>query len=142
MDYYRQELKENKAVNRKLLTKFESFLKSINFPEDNINKMVFDAAFYIYIYLTKDGIIPAVEGSKEVEKFPEFFLKEATWSLLSDLQAGMNSVKLFYECLYKLKYIKKENYQEVAEFVDENIPDFIKKYQDNDELLLKDYVMN
>ena len=142
MNYYKQELKENKAINQKLLTKFESYLKSMNFPEGSISKMVFDATFYTYIYLTKDRIIPAVEGYKEIKKFPEFFLKEATWSLLSDLQAGMNSVKLFYECLYKLKYIKKEDYQEVAKFVDEDIPDFIEKYQNNDDLLLRDYVIN
>lgn len=142
MNYYKQELKENKAINQKLLTKFESYLKSMNFPEGIISKMVFDATFYIYIYLTKDRIIPAVEGYKEIKKFPEFFLKEATWSLLSDLQAGMNSVKLFYECLYKLKYIKKEDYQDVAKFVDEDIPDFIEKYQNNDDLLLRDYVIN
>lgn len=142
MNYYKQELKENKAINQKLLTKFESYLKSMNFPEGIISKMVFDATFYTYIYLTKDRIIPAVEGYKEIKKFPEFFLKEATWSLLSDLQAGMNSVKLFYECLYKLKYIKKEDYQDVAKFVDEDIPDFIEKYQNNDDLLLRDYVIN
>lgn len=142
MNYYKQELKENKAINQKLLTKFESYLKSMNFSEGIISKMVFDATFYTYIYLTKDRIIPAVEGYKEIKKFPEFFLKEATWSLLSDLQAGMNSVKLFYECLYKLKYIKKEDYQEVAKFVDEDIPDFIEKYQNNDDLLLRDYVIN
>lgn len=142
MNYYKQELKENKAINQKLLTKFESYLKSMNFPEGIISKMVFDATFYIYIYLTKDRIIPAVEGYKEIKKFPEFFLKEATWSLLSDLQAGMNSVKLFYECLYKLKYIKKEDYQDVAKFVDEDIPDFIEKYQNNDDLLLRDFVIN
>lgn len=142
MNYYKQELKENKATNQKLLTKFESYLKSMNFPEGSISKMVFDATFYTYIYLTKDRIIPAVEGYKEIKKFPEFFLKEATWSLLSDLQAGMNSVKLFYECLYKLEYIKKKDYQEVAKFVDEDIPDFIEKYQNNDDLLLRDYVIN
>lgn len=142
MNYYKQELKENKAANQKLLTKFESYLKSMNFPESSISKMVFDATFYTYIYLTKDRIIPAVEGYKEIKKFPEFFLKEATWSLLSDLQAGMNSVKLFYECLYKLEYIKKKDYQEVAKFVDEDIPDFIEKYQNNDDLLLRDYVIN
>lgn len=142
MNYYKQELKENKAANQKLLTKFESYLKSMNFPEGSISKMVFDATFYTYIYLTKDRIIPAVEGYKEIKKFPEFFLKEATWSLLSDLQAGMNSVKLFYECLYKLEYIKKKDYQEVAKFVDEDIPDFIEKYQNNDDLLLRDYIIN
>ncbi len=142
MNYYKQELKENKATNQKLLTKFESYLKSMNFPESSISKMVFDATFYTYIYLTKDRIIPAVEGYKEIKKFPEFFLKEATWSLLSDLQAGMNSVKLFYECLYKLEYIKKKDYQEVAKFVDEDIPDFIEKYQNNDDLLLRDYIIN
>lgn len=142
MNYYKQELKENKATNQKLLTKFESYLKSMNFPEGSISKMVFDATFYTYIYLTKDRIIPAVEGYKEIKKFPEFFLKEATWSLLSDLQAGMNSVKLFYECLYKLEYIKKKDYQEVAKFVDEDIPDFIEKYQNNDDLLLRDFVIN
>ncbi len=142
MNYYKQELKENKATNQKLLTKFESYLKSMNFPEGSISKIVFDATFYTYIYLTKDRIIPAIEGYKEIKKFPEFFLKEATWSLLSDLQAGMNSVKLFYECLYKLEYIKKKDYQEVAKFVDEDIPDFIEKYQNNDDLLLRDYIIN
>ena len=73
MNYYKQELKENKATNQKLLTKFESYLKSMNFPESSISKMVFDATFYTYIYLTKDRIIPAVEGYKEIKKFPEFF---------------------------------------------------------------------
>ena len=54
----------------------------------------------------------------------------------------MNSVKLFYDFLYKSRYIDEENYLEVAKFVDKDIPEFIKKYEDNEELLLKDYVLN
>ena len=142
MDYYRQQLKENKIVNKKLLSKFEEYLSSIGFPEREISKNVFNAAFYINIYLTKDEIISAVKGYQEIHKFTDFFLKEATWSLLKDLQAGMNSVKLFYDCLYKADYIDEENYLEVARFVDKDIPEFIKKYEDNDELLLRDYVLN
>ena len=142
MDYYRQELRENKIVNKNLLSKFEGYLKGIDFPKEEIGKNVFNVAFYISIFLTRDGIIPAVNGYSEVKKFPEFFLKEATWSLLKDLQAGLNSVKLFYECLYKLDYIDEDNYLEVATFVDNDIPDFIKKYQDNEDLLLQDYIMN
>ena len=53
MDYYRQQLKENKIVNKKLLSKFEEYLSSIGFPEREISKNVFNAAFYINIYLTK-----------------------------------------------------------------------------------------
>lgn len=142
MDYYRKQLKENKIVNKKLLSKFEGYLSSIDFPEMEISKNVFNAAFYINIYLTKDEIISAVKGYKEIHKFTDCFLKEATWSLLKDLQAGMNSVKLFYDFLYKSHYIDEENYLEVAKFVDKDIPEFIKKYEDNEELLLKDYVLN
>ena len=91
MDYYRQELRENKIVNKDLLSKFESYLKNVDFPKEEINKNVFNVAFYISIFLTRDGIIPAVNGYSEVKKFPEFFLKEATWSLLKDLTHVKNS---------------------------------------------------
>ena len=60
MDYYRKQLKENKIVNKKLLSKFEGYLSSIDFSETEISKNVFNAAFYINIYLTKDEIISAV----------------------------------------------------------------------------------
>ena len=77
MDYYRKQLKENKIVNKKLLSKFEGYLSSIDFPETEISKNVFNAAFFINIYLTKDEIISAVKGYQEIHKFTDFFLKEA-----------------------------------------------------------------
>ena len=120
----------NENVNRNVLflEQFEKWLKNKKLSDRMIRNHLNNVDLYINDYLNYYEITLMEDGVTGVEMFfMDWFVRKCAWTSESSIRATATSIKKFYECMMKLGFVKKKNYELLANILKKNM----NKYIDN-----------
>ncbi len=103
-DYEKHEddCKTIREANERLLTDFETWLKSSGLSKTTIDNHLSNIDFYINEYLLYEGTTEAKNGVDAVGMFLGYwFIKKAMWASQSSLKGNAASLKKFYTFMYE-----------------------------------------
>ena len=124
MDYteYEKEVTKIRKENKKYLDKFTKWLQEKNLTDKTIKKHISNVTFYINDFLNYYEPQRIKAGCYCLDEyFSDFFIRKCMWSTANATKENAASLKKFYQCMYELKHIDKEDYDYLCTNIKENI---------------------
>ncbi len=127
MDDYEKDCKITRNSNKRLLKKFEDWLKSSGLSEKTIHNHVSNIDFYINEYLLYEEIIEAKNGVYNISMFLGYwFIKKAMWASQASIKSNATSLKKFYTFMSENDLINKEDLTDLKEVIKEEMPEWLE----------------
>lgn len=127
MDYedYTEEVEKIKKENQKYLKEFTNWLEEKKLTDKTIKKHISNVNFYINVFLNYYEPQRIEDGCYCLnEYFSDFFIRKCMWSTPNATKETAASLKKFYQCMYELKHIDKDDYDYVCDDIKENMKDW------------------
>ena len=138
MDYedYEEEIKKIKKKNKKYISEFTKWLKEKKLTDKTINKHLSNVSFYIDVFLNYYEPQKMEAGCYCLnEYFSDFFIRKCMWSNANSTKSTAASLKKFYQCMYELGHINKDDYDYLCDEIKENMEDWqeqVEAYNNGD----------
>lgn len=137
MDYsdYETKCAAVRQENKVLLEGFELWLKEKGLGENTVSNHLNNIDFYINDFLLYYDVIPAAEGADEISSFlGNWFIRKAMWASESSIRSNAASLKKFYQYLYELDMVPREELAELKLCIKEDLPDWLEELRRFDSL--------
>jgi hypothetical protein len=132
---YEADCKIIKKANARLLTNFETWLKSSGISDKTIGLHLSNIDLYINDYLLYEGIIEAKEGIYHVGMFlGGWFIRKAMWASKSSIMSNAASLKKFYTFLAEKGSVEKDDLDELKETIKLETPKWLAALKHYDSL--------
>ncbi len=136
---YETECNEIRKKNKKLLKDFENWLESSGLKVQTIRKHIENVDFYINDFLLYEDAVEAKDGSSDIGMFLGYwFIKKASWSSPAQIKSNATSLKKFYQFLFELGEIDKEDLDDLKIRVKEDMPEWLATMNRYDDLSIDD----
>jgi intergrase/recombinase len=136
---YEADCQRIRKANQKLLTDFESWLKSSGLSEKTIRNHLSNIDFYINEYLLYEDAVEAKEGVYTVSTFLGYwFIKKAMWASKSSIKANATSLKKFYSFLLEKGLIEPDDLKELKETIKEEMSEWLSTLERYDDPSIDD----
>jgi intergrase/recombinase len=136
---YEADCKKIRRANQKLLTDFESWLKSSGLSEKTLKNHLSNIDFYINEYLLYEEAVEAKDGVDSVSDFLGYwFIKKATWASQSSIKANATSLKKFYSFLLEQGLINKDDLNELKETIKDEMSEWLETVERYDDPSIED----
>ncbi len=136
---YEAACKKIRRANQKLLTDFESWLKSSGLSEKTIKNHLANIDFYVNEYLLYEDAVEAKDGVDSVSDFLGYwFIKKAMWASQSSIKANASSLKKFYSFLLEKGLIDKDDLNEIKETIKEEMTEWLETLERYDDPSIED----
>ncbi|MGL1931932.1 MAG: hypothetical protein OCC45_09245 [Desulfotalea sp.] len=133
---------EIKVNNQLLLEQFRDHLETNRLSTSTINKHVGNIEFYINDFLLYfEELQLAKEGYYQVNYFlGDWFIRKAMWASVSSIKSNITSLKKFYQFMYEIGEIKKEDLDDLKVEIKEGKNEWIEtcKNYDNPDIDMED----
>ncbi|HAC65597.1 MAG TPA: recombinase [Cyanothece sp. UBA12306] len=138
-EQYEADCQKIRTANQKLLTDFESWLKSSGLSQKTIKNHLSNVDLYINEYLLYEDAVQAKDGIDNVSEFLGYwFIKKVTWSSKSSIKANAASLKKFYGFLLEEDVINKEDLNELKETIKEEMSEWLETMERYDDPSIED----
>ncbi|MEL4897114.1 recombinase [Crocosphaera sp. Alani8] len=136
---YEADCEKIRTANQKLLTDFESWLKSSGLSQKTIKNHLSNVDFYINEYLLYEDAVQAKDGVHSISEFLGYwFIKKATWSSKSSIKANAASLKKFYSFLLEKGLIDEDDLNELFETIKEEMSEWLETVERYDDPSIED----
>ncbi|MGW8159739.1 MAG: recombinase [Desulfoprunum sp.] len=136
MDKVDNSLDKIKNENKILLDRFEKYLTNKKLSRVSIDKHIGNADFFINDFLLYYEPITAKDGSSQVGCFlGDWFIRKAMWASVTSIKENITSLKKFYQFMFEIGEIPKDDLFELEEEIKECKDDWfenLRKYDDPD----------
>ena len=124
---YEADCQKIRTANQKLLTDFESWLKSSGLSEKTLKNHLLNIDFYINEYLLYEDAVEAKDGVDSVSDFLGYwFIKKAMWASKSSIKANATSLTKFYSFLLEKGLIEPDDLKELKETIKSEMTDWLE----------------
>ena len=136
---YEADCQKIRKANEKLLTDFESWLKSSGLSEKTIRNHLSNIDFYINEYLLYEDAVEAKDGVYSVSMFLGYwFIKKAMWASKSSIKSNATSLKKFYTFLLEKGLIESDDLKELKETIKEEMSEWLSTLERYDDPSIED----
>jgi hypothetical protein len=136
MDELDNNLDTIKNENKILLDRFEEYLRNKKLSRTSIDKHIGNVDFFINDFLLHYEPIAAKDGSSQVGCFlGDWFIRKAMWASVTSIRENITSFKKFYQFMFEIDEIPKDDLVELEEEIKECKDDWLenlRKYDDPD----------
>lgn len=127
--------------NKFILERFKTYLRDKKLSKATIDKHLGNIDFFINDYLLYHQPTLAKEGSEVVGCFlGNWFIRKAMWASVTSINENITSIKKFYQFMYEIGEIEKDDLFELNEEVKNCKNEWIKniKMYDNPNIDIED----
>ncbi len=117
---------ENKKRNEKYLKEFENLLKEEGLSKEAIKTHLKNVDLYINKYLNYYDVVKMEDGIISVNPFLIGWFIEKEDVTKDYLKEMVESIRKFYQCMNKLGYVTKENYNFLCNITRDNLDFYLK----------------
>ena len=136
---YEADCKKIRRANQKILTDFESWLKSSGLSEKTINNHLSNIDFYINEYLLYEDAVEPKDGVDSVSDFLGYwFIKKAMWASKSSIKANASSLKKFYIFLLEKGLIEPDDLNALKQTIKERMTEWLETIERYDDPSIED----
>jgi len=136
MDELNNSMDKIKNENKILLDRFEKYLRNKKLSKASIDKHIGNADFFVNDFLLYYEPINAKDGSAQVGCFlGDWFIRKAMWASVTSIKENIASLKKFYQFMFEIGEIPKDDLVELQEEIKECKDDWfenLRKYDDPD----------
>lgn len=125
---WKKKVEENHKRNEKFIEEFDNWLLQKNLAEKTIRKHLRNASLYINDYLNYYDADTMEEGVHYVHEFLDgWFIEKCLWASRNSLKETAASIKKFYQCMSEKGYVSKDDYNELSNFIKENMDELLEQ---------------
>lgn len=141
MEDFEKKVQAIRKENKSILERFKTSLSENKLSKATIDKHIGNIDFFINDYLLYHEPTPAKEGSDEVGYFlGNWFIRKAMWASVSSIKENITSIKKFYQFMYEIGEIEKDDLVELKEEIKNCKDEWIEnvKMYDNPNIDIED----
>ena len=133
---YERECEVIRKENAKLIDRFADWLGTKGLSEVTTGKHCRNIDFYINEFLLYEDAVQPEDGVHDVGMFlGHWFIRKAMWATKASMKSNAASLKKFYAFMLENGSIEQHDFDELAERIKEELPDWLAtlaRYDDPD----------
>lgn len=141
MNDFEKQVQAIRKENKFILERFKSYLSDKKLSKTTIDKHFNNIDFFINDFLLYHEPTSAKEGLSQVGYFlGNWFIRKAMWASVTSIKENITSIKKFYQFMYEIDEIEKDDLFELREEIKECKDDWLENLRmyDNPSIDIED----